>query len=110
MNVREKCYALAEAIFEKIKNNTDDDKGHLALNIMDDMLKTMPEMRIIIGGDLARAYDLYANIEHHPMIERFHRQNSIRIMYRLIHLYVLAKPHYEEALQDLIFNLGVEEE
>ena len=74
------------------------------------MLKTMPDMRIVIGGDLARAYDLYANIEHHPMIERFHRRNSIRIMYRLIHLYVSAKPQYEEALLDLVFNLGIEEE
>jgi hypothetical protein len=108
--LRENCDALARAMFERMKIETDNSKMHYALHIMDDMLKSMSDMRFYIGADLAKVYDLYANVEHHPMTERFYRQNAIRIMYRLIHLYMVGKPQYEDDLRDLVFNLGIEEE
>ena len=106
----ENCEALATAMFEKMKITVDDDKGHYALHVMDEMLKPMPDMRFYIGADLARTFDLYVLIEPDVMMDRFRVLNTKRIMFRLIHLYMKWKPQYEDDLRDLVFNLGIEEE
>ena len=106
----ENCEALANAMFEKMEMTVDDEKGHFALHVMDEMLKPMPDMRFYIGADLAKTFDLYALIEPDSVMDRFRVSNTKRIMFRLIHLYMKGNPQYEEALQDLVFNLGIEEE
>ena len=106
----ENCDALANAMFEKMKMTVDDEKSHFALHVMDEMLKPLPDMRFYIGADLAKVYDLYANVEHHPMTERFYRQNAKRIMFKLIYLYMKGNPQHAGTLRDVVFNLGIEEE
>ncbi len=106
----ENCDALASAMFEKMKTTVDDEKGHYALHVMDEMLKPMPNMRFIIGADLSKTFDLYALIEHCDMLDMYRQANTKRIMYRLIHLYMKGNPQQEDTLRDLIFNLGIEEE
>jgi hypothetical protein len=106
----ENCEALANAMFEKMRMTVDDEKGHYALHVMNEMLKPLPDMRFYIGADLAKTFDLYALIEYCFTMDRFRASNTKRIMFRLIHLYMKWKPEYEEVLQDLVFNLGIEEE
>ena len=106
----ENCKALADAMFEKMKVTVDDDKGHYALHVMDEMLKPMPDMRLYVGADLAKTFDLYALIEPCSMMDRFRESNAKRIMFRLIHLYMKGNPQHAETLRDVVFNLGIEEE
>ncbi len=106
----ENCDALATAMFEKMKITVDDDKGHYALHVADEMLKTMPDMRFTIGADLSKTFDLYALIEVHPIVEKFYVKNTQRVMFRLIYLYMQSRPQYEDDLRDVVFNLGIEEE
>ena len=106
----ENCDALASAMFEKMKVTVDDNKGHYALHVMDEMLKPMPDMRFYIGADLAKTFDLYAHIEYRHSMDKYSQWNAKRIMFRLIHLYMKWKPQYEDDLRDLVFNLGIEEE
>ncbi len=106
----ENCEALADAMFEKMKVTVDDDKGHYALHVMDEMLKPMPDMRFYVGADLAKTFDLYALIEPCSMMDRFRESNTKRIMFRLIHLYMKGNPQHAETLRDVVFNLGIEEE
>ena len=106
----ENCDALASAMFEKMKVTVDDDKGHYALHVMDEMLKPMPDMRFYIGSDLAKTFDLYALIEPCSIMDRIRESNTKRIMFRLIHLYMKGNPQYEDDLRDVVFNLGIEEE
>ena len=106
----ENCETLARAMFEKMKMTVDDEKSHYALHVLDEMLKTMRDMRFTIGGDLAKTFDLYAVIEVHPIVERFYVKNTQRIMFRLIYLYMQSRPQYEDDLRDVVFNLGIEEE
>ena len=106
----EKCDALATAMFEMMKVNVDDEKGHYALHVMDRMLKPLPNMRFTIGADLAKTFDLYALIEPCSVMDGFRQTNTKRIMFRLIHLYMKGNPQDEETLRDVVFNLGYEEE
>ena len=106
----ENCDALANAMFEKMKMTVDDEKGHYALHVMDEMLKPLPNMRFYIGGDLAKTFDLYALIEPCSVMDKHRQSNTKRIMFRLIHLYMKGNPQHAETLRDLIFNLGIEEE
>ncbi len=106
----ENCAALAKAMFEMMKVTVDDDKGHYALHVMNEMLKPLPNMRFYIGGDLAKTFDLYALIEHCSVMDKHRQSNAKRIMFRLIYLYMKGNPQDEETLRDIVFNLGVEEE
>jgi len=106
----ENCDALANAMFEKMKMTVDDEKGHYALHVMDEMLKPLPNMRFYIGGDLAKTFDLYALIEYCPAMDMYRQSHAKRIMFRLIHLYMKGNPQDEETLRDVVFNLGIEEE
>ena len=106
----ENCDALASAMFEKMKVTVDDEKGHYALHVMDEMLKPLPNMRFYIGADLAKTFDLYALIEPCSVMDKHRQSNTKRIMFRLIHLYMKGNPQHAETLRDLIFNLGIEEE
>ena len=106
----ENCDALATAMFEKMKMTVDDDKGHYALHVMDEMLKPLPNMRFTIGADLAKTFDLYALIEPCSVMDGFRQSNTKRIMFRLIHLYMKGNPQHAETLRDVVFNLGIEEE
>ena len=84
----EKCEALANAMFEKMKMTVDDEKGHYALHVVNEMLTPLQNMRFYIGADLAKTFDLYALIEHCPVMDGFRQTNTKRIMFRLIHLYM----------------------
>ena len=106
----ENCEALADAMFGKMKTTVDDDKGHFALHVMNEMLKTLPDMRFYIGADLAKTFDLYALIEHCSVMDKYRQSNAKRIMFRLIHLYMKGNPQHAETLRDVVFNLGIEEE
>jgi len=106
----ENCDALASAMFEKMKTTVDDEKGHYALHVMDEMLKPLPNMRFYIGADLSKTFDLYSLIEHCDMLDMYRQTNTKRIMFRLIHLYMKGNPQDAETLRDVIFNLGIEEE
>ena len=106
----ENCEALANAMFGKMKTTVDDDKGHYALHVMDEMLKPLPDMRFYIGADLAKTFDLYALIEPDVMMNKFRQLNAKRIMFKLIYLYMKGNPQHAETLRDVVFNLGIEEE
>ena len=103
----ENCEALADAMFEKMKMTVDDDKGHYALHVMNEMLKSLPDMRFYIGADLAKTFDLYALIEHCSVMDKHRQSNAKRIMFRLIHLYMKGIPNTQKLFVMLSLILGL---